>query len=130
MYCQGCHMLPEELMGIRTTRVSKGRYVSSESKRKRGGQAADSGEVIRTVIKYINEQLNCIVEWPVLQRQDVSQTHQEVVRQLETIPELTLMDMCRLIRIPMRDVDDMKAFLDILDNMKYLYCNIILEKNR
>uniref|UniRef100_A0A9I9E4L1 Retrotransposon protein n=1 Tax=Cucumis melo TaxID=3656 RepID=A0A9I9E4L1_CUCME len=50
--------------------------------------------------------------------------------QLEAIPELTLMDRCRLMRILMRNVDDMKAFLEVPDNMKYPYCNIILQKNR
>ncbi|TYK05448.1 retrotransposon protein [Cucumis melo var. makuwa] len=63
-------------------------YVSSGSKRKREGQAADSGEVIRTAIE------------------------------------------CRLMRILMRNIDDMKAFLDVPDNMKYPYCNIILEENQ
>ncbi|TYK03073.1 retrotransposon protein [Cucumis melo var. makuwa] len=104
-------------------------YVSSGSKRKRGGQAADSGDILRTAIEYGNEQLNCIAEWPVLQHQDASQIRQEVVRQLEAIPELTLMDRCRLMRILMHNVDDMKAFLEVPDNMKYLYCNIILQEN-
>ncbi|KAL0544454.1 hypothetical protein IC582_019569 [Cucumis melo] len=81
-------------------------------------------------IEYENEQLNHIAEWPVLQRQDASQTRQEVVRQLEAIPELTLMDRCRLMRILMRNVDDMKAFLKVPDNMKYPYCSIILQENR
>uniref|UniRef100_A0A9I9EG97 Retrotransposon protein n=1 Tax=Cucumis melo TaxID=3656 RepID=A0A9I9EG97_CUCME len=49
---------------------------------------------------------------------------------LEAIPELTLMDRCRLMRILMRNVDDMKAFLKVLDNMKYPYCSIILQENR
>ncbi|KAA0062090.1 retrotransposon protein [Cucumis melo var. makuwa] len=50
--------------------------------------------------------------------------------ELEAISELTLMDRCRLMRIPMRNVDDMKAFLNVPDNMKYPYCSIILEENR
>ncbi|TYK02751.1 putative nuclease HARBI1 [Cucumis melo var. makuwa] len=37
---------------------------------------------------------------------------------------------CRLMRILMRNVDDMKAFLKVLDNMKYPYCSIILQENR
>ncbi|KAA0067287.1 hypothetical protein IC582_011376 [Cucumis melo] len=129
MYNQGLNMSPDELMGTRTTRVSEGRFVSNRSERKRGPQAANSEEVIRTAIEYENEQLNRIAESPVLQRQDASQTRQEVVRQLEVIPELTLMDRCRVMRILMRNVDDMKAFLDIPDNMKYSYCNIILQEN-
>uniref|UniRef100_A0A9I9EEF2 Myb/SANT-like domain-containing protein n=1 Tax=Cucumis melo TaxID=3656 RepID=A0A9I9EEF2_CUCME len=63
-------------------------YVSSGSKRKRKGQAADSGDILRTAIEYGNEQLNRIAKWLVLQRQDASQTRQEVVRQLDAIPEL------------------------------------------
>ncbi|KAA0064252.1 retrotransposon protein [Cucumis melo var. makuwa] len=55
-----------------------------------------------TAIEYKNEQLNCIVEWPVLQCQDASQTNQEVVRQLEVVSKLTLMNRCRLMRILMR----------------------------
>ncbi|KAA0040938.1 retrotransposon protein [Cucumis melo var. makuwa] len=86
------------LLGTRTAQVSEGRYVSSGSKRKRGGQTADNA----------------------------SQTHQEVVRQLKVIAERTLMDRCRLMHILMRNVDDMKAFLDVPDNMKYSDCNIIL----
>ncbi|KAA0035972.1 retrotransposon protein [Cucumis melo var. makuwa] len=96
-------------------------YVLNGSKQKRGGQATNSGEVIHTAIEYGNEQLNRIVEWLVLRRQDASQTRQKVVQQLEAIPELTLMDRCQLMYILMRNVDDMKAFLDIPDNMKYSY---------
>ncbi|KAA0055062.1 retrotransposon protein [Cucumis melo var. makuwa] len=102
MYSQGLNMSPDELMGTRITRVSEGRYVSSGSKRKRGGQATGNA----------------------------SQTRQEVVRQLEAIPELTLMDRYRSMHILMRNVDDMKAFLDVSDNMKYPYCSIILQENR
>ncbi|TYK18628.1 retrotransposon protein [Cucumis melo var. makuwa] len=123
-------MSPDELMRIRNARVSEGRYVSSGSKRKRKGQAADSGDILRTAIEYGNEQLNRIAKWLVLQRQDASQTRQEVVRQLDAIPELTLMDRCRLMRILMHNVDDMKAFLEVPDNMKYPYCSIILQENR
>ncbi|KAA0065871.1 retrotransposon protein [Cucumis melo var. makuwa] len=126
---QGLNMLPDELMGTRTAPISEGRYVSSGFKRQHGEQALESGEVIYTAIEYENEQLSCIAEWPVLQCQNASQTRQEVVQQLEVIPELTLMDRCRLMRILMRNMDDMKAFFDVLDNMKYLYCNIILEEN-
>ncbi|TYK19873.1 retrotransposon protein [Cucumis melo var. makuwa] len=67
MYSQGLNMSPDELIGTRTTRVSEGRYISSGSKWKRGGQAADSGDVFRTAIEYENEQLNRMSEWPVLQ---------------------------------------------------------------
>ncbi|KAL0534507.1 hypothetical protein IC582_028798 [Cucumis melo] len=62
MYSQELNMSPDELMGTRNARVSEGRYVSSGSKRKRGGQAADSGDVLRTAIEYGNEQLNRIAE--------------------------------------------------------------------
>ncbi|KAL0546040.1 hypothetical protein IC582_015945 [Cucumis melo] len=62
MYSQGLNMSPDELMGTRTVRVSKSRYVSSGSKRKRRGQASDSGEVIRTAIEFGNEQLNRIAD--------------------------------------------------------------------
>uniref|UniRef100_A0A9I9EDG4 Myb/SANT-like domain-containing protein n=2 Tax=Cucumis melo TaxID=3656 RepID=A0A9I9EDG4_CUCME len=62
MYSQGLNMSPDELMGTRTARVSEGRYVLSGSKRKRGGQATDSGDVLRTTIEYGNEQLNRIAE--------------------------------------------------------------------
>ncbi|KAA0052090.1 retrotransposon protein [Cucumis melo var. makuwa] len=107
MYSQGLNMSPDDLMGIRTARVSEG----------------------STAIEYGNEQLNRIAEWPVLQRQDASQTRQKVVRQLEAIPELTLMYRCRLMRVLMRNVNDMKVFLDVPDNMKYPYCSIILQEN-
>ncbi|KAA0060100.1 retrotransposon protein [Cucumis melo var. makuwa] len=50
MYSQGLNMSSDELMETRTTRVSEGRYVSSRSLRKRGGQAADSGKVIHIAI--------------------------------------------------------------------------------
>ncbi|KAA0063726.1 retrotransposon protein [Cucumis melo var. makuwa] len=130
MYSQGLNMSPDDLMGTRTARVSERRNVSSGSKRKRAGHATDSGDIVRTAIEYRNEQLNRIAEWPVLQRQNASQTRQEVVRQLEAIPELILMDRCRLMHILMCNVDDMKAFLDVPDNMKYSYYNIILQENR
>ncbi|KAA0049583.1 retrotransposon protein [Cucumis melo var. makuwa] len=130
MYSQGLNMSPDDLMGTRIAQVNERRNVSSGSKRKRAGHAADSGDIVRTAIEYGHEQLNRIADWPVLQRQDASQTRQEVVRQLEAIPELTLMDRCRLMRILMRNVDDMKAFLDVSDNIKYPYCSIILQENR
>ncbi|KAA0047697.1 retrotransposon protein [Cucumis melo var. makuwa] len=113
-----------------TLRVSEHRNVSSGSKRKHPGHATDSGDIVHIAIEYGNEQLNRIVEWPILQRQDASQTRQEVVQQLEAIPELTLMDRCRLMRILMCNIDDMKAFLEVPDNMKYSFCSIILQKNR
>uniref|UniRef100_A0A9I9EHQ6 Retrotransposon protein n=1 Tax=Cucumis melo TaxID=3656 RepID=A0A9I9EHQ6_CUCME len=104
MYSQGLNMSPDDLMGTRTARVSERRNVLSGSKRKRPGHATDSGDIVRTAIEYGNEQL-------------------------EAIPELTLMDRCRLIRILMRNVDDMKAFLEVPDNMKYSYYSIILQEN-
>ncbi|KAL0550024.1 hypothetical protein IC582_014520 [Cucumis melo] len=130
MYSLGLNMSPDDLMETRTARVSERRNVSSGSKRKHPGHATDSGDIVRTAIKYGNEQLHRIAEWPILQRQDASQTRQEIVRQLEAILELTLMDRCRLMRILMRNVDDMKAFLEVPDNMKYPYCSIILQENR
>ena len=130
MYSPGLNMSPDDLMETRTARVSERRNVSSGSKRKRPGHATDSGDIVRTAIEYGNEQLHRIAEWPILQRQDATQTRQEIVRQLEAIPELTLMDRCRLMRILMRNVDDMKAFLEVPDNMKYPYCSIILQENR
>ncbi|KAA0055439.1 retrotransposon protein [Cucumis melo var. makuwa] len=130
MYSQGLNMSLDDLMGTRTARVHEHQNASSGSKRKRAGHSVDSGDIIRTSIEYGNEQLNRIVEWPVLQHQDASETRQEVVRQLEVIPELTLMDRCHLMRILMHNVDDMKAFLDVPDNMKYPYCSIILQENR
>uniref|UniRef100_A0A9I9E462 Retrotransposon protein n=1 Tax=Cucumis melo TaxID=3656 RepID=A0A9I9E462_CUCME len=130
MYSPGLNMSPDDLMETRTARVSEHRNVSSGSKRKRPGHATDSGDIVRTAIEYGNEQLHRIAEWPILQRQDTTQTRQEIVRQLEVIPELTLMDRCRLMRILMRNVDDMKAFLEVPDNMKYPYCSIILQENR
>ncbi|KAA0035629.1 retrotransposon protein [Cucumis melo var. makuwa] len=130
MYSSGLNMSPDDLMETRTARVSERRNVSSGSKRKRPGHATDSGDIVRTAIEYGNEQLHRIAEWPILQRQDASQTRQEIVRQLEAIPKLTLMDRCRLMHILMRNVDDMKAFLEVSDNMKYPYCSIILQENR
>ncbi|KAL4028537.1 hypothetical protein IC575_011734 [Cucumis melo] len=130
MYSQGLNMSPDDLMGTRTLRVSERRNVSSGSKRKHPGHATDSGDIVHIAIEYGNEQLNHIVEWPVLQRQDASQTRQEVAQQLEVIPELTLMDRCRLMRILMCNIDDMKAFLEVPDNMKYPFCSIILQENR
>ncbi|KAA0046363.1 retrotransposon protein [Cucumis melo var. makuwa] len=130
MYSPGLNMSPDDLMETRTARVSERRNVSSRSKRKRIGHATDSGDIVRTAIEYGNEQLHRIAEWPILQRQDATQTRQEIVRQLEAIPELTLMDRCRLMRILMRNVDDIKAFLEVPDNMKYPYCSIILQENR
>ncbi|KAL4030160.1 hypothetical protein IC575_008396 [Cucumis melo] len=62
MYSQGLNMSPDELMEAGNARVSEGRYVSSGSKRKRGGQAEDSGDILRTAIEYGNEQLNLIAE--------------------------------------------------------------------
>ncbi|KAA0044843.1 retrotransposon protein [Cucumis melo var. makuwa] len=130
MYSPGLNMSPDDLMETRTARVSERRNVSSGSKRKRPGHAIDSGDIVRTAIEYGNEQLHRIAEWSILQCQDATQTRQEIVRQLEAIPELTLMDRCRLMRIIMRNVDDMKAFLEVPDNMKYPYCSIILQENR
>ncbi|KAL0546352.1 hypothetical protein IC582_016260 [Cucumis melo] len=130
MYSKRLNMSPDDLMGTTIARVNERRNVSSGSKRKRVGHATDSGDIVRTAIEYGNEQLNRIAEWPVLLRQDVSQTRQEVVRQLEAILELTLMDRCLLMRILIRNVNDMKAFLDVPDNMKYPYCSIILQENR
>ncbi|KAA0048377.1 retrotransposon protein [Cucumis melo var. makuwa] len=118
MYSPGLNMSPDDLMETRTARVSERRNVSSGSKRKRPGHATDSGDIVRTAIEYGNEQLHRIAEWPILQRQDATQTRQEIVRHLEAIPELTLMDRCRLMRILMRNVDDMKAFLELLSTDK------------
>ncbi|KAL4026604.1 hypothetical protein IC575_015040 [Cucumis melo] len=129
-YSPGLNMSPDDLMETRTARVSERRNVSSGSKRKHPGHATDSGDIVRTAIEYGNEQLHRIAEWPILQRQDATQTRQEIVRHLEAIPELTLMDRCRLMRILMRNVDDMKAFLEVPDHMKYPYCTLILQENQ
>ncbi|KAA0035700.1 retrotransposon protein [Cucumis melo var. makuwa] len=130
MYSPRLNMSPDDLMETRTARVSERRNVSSGSKQKRTGHATDSGDIVRTAIEYGNKQLHRIAEWPILQCQDATQTRQEIVRQLEAIPELTLMDRCHLMRILMRNVDDMKAFLEVPDNMKYPYSSIILQENR
>ncbi|KAA0041596.1 retrotransposon protein [Cucumis melo var. makuwa] len=62
MYSQGLNMLSDDLMGIRTARVSERRNVSSRSKRKRAGHATYSGDIVRTAIEYENKQLNRIAE--------------------------------------------------------------------
>ncbi|KAA0037173.1 retrotransposon protein [Cucumis melo var. makuwa] len=62
MYNQRLNMSPGELMGTKTARVSEGRYVSSGSKQKRGGQDTDSGDVLCTAVEYGNVQLNRIAE--------------------------------------------------------------------
>ncbi|TYK16759.1 retrotransposon protein [Cucumis melo var. makuwa] len=36
---------------------------------------------------------------------------------------------CRLMHILMCNVDDMKPFLDVPDEMKFPYCNMILQEN-
>ncbi|KAL4018312.1 hypothetical protein IC575_021903 [Cucumis melo] len=62
MYSQGLNMLPNDLMGTGTARVSECRYVSSGSKRKRPKHATDSRDIVSTAIEYGNEQLHRIVE--------------------------------------------------------------------
>ncbi|TYK14256.1 retrotransposon protein [Cucumis melo var. makuwa] len=73
-------------------------------------------------------------DFPLMYSQGLNMSSDDLMEtrtaQLEALLELTLMDRCRLMRILMRNVDDMKAFLDVPDNMKYPYCSIILQENR
>ncbi|KAA0042271.1 retrotransposon protein [Cucumis melo var. makuwa] len=62
IYSHGLNMSSDDLMETKTARVSERRNVSSGSKRKRAGHAADSGDIVRTAIEYENEQLNRIAE--------------------------------------------------------------------
>ncbi|KAA0059129.1 retrotransposon protein [Cucumis melo var. makuwa] len=48
---------------------------------------------------------------------------------LEVISEPTLMDRCRLMSILMCNINDMEAFFEVPNNMKYPYCSIILQEN-
>ena len=61
-YSQGLNMSTDDVMGTRIARESDSRNVSSESKRKRGGEPVETGDVLRKAIQYDNEQLNCIAD--------------------------------------------------------------------
>uniref|UniRef100_A0A9I9DDJ0 Retrotransposon protein n=1 Tax=Cucumis melo TaxID=3656 RepID=A0A9I9DDJ0_CUCME len=129
MYSQGIDMLSDDIMGTRPDRSTEGRTGSSGSKRKQGGQAVETMEIIRNVMEHSNDRLKAIVEWSNVQRQDASTRLVEVVRQLQRILELSRYDRVCSMQILMCNVDDMKAFLDILDELKLDYCTIIFQDN-
>ena len=129
MYSQGLDMSPDDIMDTRLGRSSEGRTGSSGSKRKQGGQTAETMEIIRNAMEYVKEQLKAIVECLNLQRQDKSTFCAEVVIQLQGNPQLSIRDRVRLMRIIMRNVDDMKAFLKVPNKLKLDYSTIIFEDN-
>ncbi|KAA0066105.1 retrotransposon protein [Cucumis melo var. makuwa] len=57
-------MSPDEVMGTQTARASDGRNVSSESKRKRGGQSLENGDIICIAIEYVINNLTVLLTCP------------------------------------------------------------------
>lgn len=130
MYNQGLDMSPDDIMGTRLDRLSEGRNASSGSKRNEKGQTTEAVEIIRNAMEYANDKLQAIVEWPNVHRQAKDASHVEVVKQLQGILELSICDrVVRLMQIIMRNVHNMKAFLEILDELKLDQCTTILEDN-
>ncbi|KAA0039263.1 retrotransposon protein [Cucumis melo var. makuwa] len=80
-------------------------------------------------MEYANNQLKVIAEEPNLQRQDERSSRAEVVRQLQEVPELSTRDRVRLMWKIMRNIDDMKAFLEVPNKLKLDYCMGILKDN-
>nr|ADN33917.1 hypothetical protein [Cucumis melo subsp. melo] len=87
-WMKGLNMSPDEFMDSRLGRSGDGRNASSRSKRKRCGRLIEIANIIQNAMEYANDQLNRIVDWPILRNQDASVTQQEVVRQLQAIHEL------------------------------------------
>lgn len=78
-------------------------------------------------MKCADDQLRAIEEWPKLAMQNESATRQEVIRQLHAIFELNILDKAYCVRKLTQNLADMKAFLDIPEEMKMDYCAIILQ---
>lgn len=80
-------------------------------------------------MEYANNQLKAIAEWPNVQCQDASTTCFEFVRQLQGILELSRFDKAHCICLLMHNVNDMKASLDVLDDMKLDCSTVIVQDN-
>uniref|UniRef100_A0A9I9D6S3 Retrotransposon protein n=1 Tax=Cucumis melo TaxID=3656 RepID=A0A9I9D6S3_CUCME len=80
MYSQGVHMSIDEMFGIRAGQTSERRNCSSESKRKRGSEHYEMVEVIRSVMKFGNNQLKTIADWPKKKRATEVELCAEVVK--------------------------------------------------
>ncbi|KGN58436.1 hypothetical protein Csa_000900 [Cucumis sativus] len=102
---------------------------SSRSKRKRGGQTAETMKIIRNTMKYVNDQSEAIVEWPSVQHQSKDAFYAEVMKQLQAIPELSTHDRRCLMWTLMCNVHDMKALWEISNELKLDYCTVMLEDN-
>ncbi|KAA0056591.1 retrotransposon protein [Cucumis melo var. makuwa] len=91
---------------------------SSGSKRKWGAPNVETMEVIRDAMECANDQLRAIADWSKLAMQDEDTTRWKVIRQLQAIPELSRLDRARCMQTMAGKLDEMKAFLNLLEDMK------------
>ncbi|TYK14144.1 retrotransposon protein [Cucumis melo var. makuwa] len=75
-----------------------------------------------------NDQLRAIVEWPSVALQNETTVRQEVLCQLHAIPELSRLDMVHCSRILFCNLDDMRGFLEILEDEKMDFCTVLLRE--
>ncbi|KAA0065601.1 retrotransposon protein [Cucumis melo var. makuwa] len=109
--------------------LSEGRNASSRSKRKWGDQTTETVKIICNAIEYTNGQLKAIAKRSNVQRQADDASRAEVMSQLQGIPKLSTRDRVRLLWIIMHNVHNMRAFLEVPDELKLDYCTTMLEDN-
>ncbi|KAL0544170.1 hypothetical protein IC582_019282 [Cucumis melo] len=80
-------------------------------------------------MKCVNDQLRAIVEWPSVALQNETTVHQEVLCQLHAIPELSRLDRVHYSRILFCNLDDMRGFLEILEDEKMDFCTVLLRED-
>ncbi|KAL0534479.1 hypothetical protein IC582_028770 [Cucumis melo] len=127
MYSQGVLMSLDEMFGTRAGQASERRNCSSRSKRKQGSQHYETVEVIRSAMKFGNDQLKAIADWLKEKRAMKVELRALVVKQLQDIPKLQNRDRPKIIQILFHSVEGIEGFLSIPTELKLEYCNVLLE---
>lgn len=129
MYNQGMNVSPEDMMGARPGRYNDCRLSSSGSKRKHRGWTIMTVNVIHEAIDCTNDLLRAIAEWLKITRHEEDAIRREVIRQLQVIPQLSVLDSVQCMMLMIQKLTIIKAFLDLSDDIKLAYCNTILHNN-
>ncbi|KAA0056139.1 retrotransposon protein [Cucumis melo var. makuwa] len=101
----------------------------SDQSKKGGGQRVEHVDLIHKAMKCANDQLRVIVEWTSVALQNETTVHQEVLCQLHAIPELSRLDRVHYSRILFCNLDDMRGFLEILEDEKMDFCTVLLRED-
>ncbi|KAL0554121.1 hypothetical protein IC582_008035 [Cucumis melo] len=126
IYSQGIDMSQEDVHASQPAHTSNSRARSSRLKRKRGSQQKGEIKVIHMALKCMNDQLKKIVEWHARALANNTHVHQEFIRLLREMSELSNLDRALCQRHLMSHMDDMWGFVQMTNDERQNFCRVLL----